>query len=271
MDHRDDELVVAVEQLPRVQNRGNFQMSDGSNPSEFEAPEHKSTTHGRVCGVRMATDDQRAAMKPELLNVVEYRKSGLSLNHIVGCPLDCGYCVRHLFGNFAMKQPRALMSDQDAVDLLTRHRFFQPHLTPIQILNRATDPMLPMVKPHTFTALQLLDRRGLTNHVLVITRYRVEPKDCSVLNSVRNLKLTILVTHSGIDDPRIEPVDSAIAAQSLPTLYTHARNYRTILYWRPIVPGLNDTDTDLARARELSHHAHATVFTGLFFRDEIRD
>jgi len=30
MDDRDDELVVAVEQLSRVQNRGDFQMSDGA-------------------------------------------------------------------------------------------------------------------------------------------------------------------------------------------------------------------------------------------------
>lgn len=29
MDDRDDELVVAVEQLSRAQNRGDFQMSDG--------------------------------------------------------------------------------------------------------------------------------------------------------------------------------------------------------------------------------------------------
>lgn len=30
MDDRNDELVVAVEQLSRVQNRGDFQMSDGA-------------------------------------------------------------------------------------------------------------------------------------------------------------------------------------------------------------------------------------------------
>jgi hypothetical protein len=44
-----------------------------------------------------------------------------------------------------------------------------------------------------------------------------------------------------------------------------------VLYWRPIVPGLNDTDTHFVRALELSQHAHATVFTGLFFKDQIRD
>jgi hypothetical protein len=80
----------------------------------------------------------------------------------------------------------------------------------------------------------------------------------------------LLVTHSGIADHRIEPVDSGIAANSLTTAYKHAGRYRVMLYWRPIVPGLNDSDEDLARARELSTHAHATVYTGLFYRREIQ-
>jgi DNA repair photolyase len=217
----------------------------------------------------LLTTAQITALKPELATVVEYRKSGLSVNHIVGCPLDCGYCVRHLYGNFEMKVPRALMTDEEAVAALTGHQYFRPHRTPLQIFNRATDPMLPVVKPHTFNVLRLLDEQGLTNHVLVITRWRVEPEDCAVLNGFRNIRLTVLVTHSGIDDQRIEPVDSSIAATSLRTLYAHAESYRTILYWRPIVPGLNDTDAHLQRARALAEHAHATVFTGLFFRQEI--
>ncbi|WP_433732715.1 radical SAM protein [Nocardia sp. CA-129566] len=163
------------------------------------------------------------------------------------------------------------MSDAEAVELLTEHRYFRPHVTPIQLLNRATDPMLPKVKPHTFQVLKLLDERGLTNHVLVITRWRVEPEDCGVLNSITNLKVTVLLTHSGIDDPRIEPVDSAIAAHSLQTAFEHASRYRVVLYWRPIVPGLNDSMTHLRQGFELSHYAHATVFTGLFFKDQIRD
>jgi len=47
------------------------------------------------------------------------------------------------------------------------------------------------------------------------------------------------------------------------------RSYRTILYWRPLVPGLNDSDEHLDRARELSRHTDATVFTGLFYRAQI--
>ncbi|MFF5010783.1 radical SAM protein [Streptomyces phaeochromogenes] len=217
----------------------------------------------------LLTPDQISALKPELVDVIEYRKSGLSLNHIVGCPLECGYCVRHLFDNFAMKTPRRLMSDQDAVALLVDHPYFRPHQTPIQLLNRATDPMLPQVKPHVFAMLRMLDDQGLTNHVLIITRWRVGVEDCAVLNSFKSLRLTILVTHSGIDNLAIEPVNSSIAADSLRMLYEHAERYKTVLYWRPIVPGLNDSDEHIERARELSLHAHATVFTGLFFREEM--
>ncbi|MFB6988611.1 radical SAM protein [Streptomyces sp. NPDC056178] len=213
--------------------------------------------------------DKIGELKPELADVIEYRKSGLSLNWIVGCPLECGYCVRHLFDNFEMKVPRRLMSDEEAVTRLVRHPYFRAHKTPVQLLNRATDPMLPIVKPHVFNVLQKLDEQGLTNHVLIITRWRVTPEDCAALNSFTNLRLTVLVTHSNIANPAIEPVDSRIAAESLRTLYEHAERYRTVLYWRPIVPGLNDSEADIERARELSQHAHATVFTGLFFREEI--
>ncbi|MFI8815684.1 MULTISPECIES: radical SAM protein [unclassified Streptomyces] len=212
---------------------------------------------------------QAKALKPKLADVIEYRKSGLSLNHVIGCPLECGYCIRHLYSNFDMKAPKALMPDEEAVRTLTSHRYFRPHVTPLQLFNKATDPMLPVVKPHTFNTLRLLDEQGLTNHVLVISRWRVTPEDCDILNSFKNIKLTVLVTYSGIAHTGIEPVDSNIAAASLKTLYAAAKSYRTIFYWRPIVPGLNDTDEHLATAKALSEHAHATVFTGLFFRDEI--
>lgn len=211
------------------------------------------------------------AVAPELAAVVEYRKSGLSLNHVVGCPLDCGYCVRHLFSNFDMKHPHLLMSDEEAVELLVRHWTFRAHATPIQIFNRATDPFLPNVKRHLINSLRLLDEMDLTNHVLIITRWKVTDEDVAMLDRLSNLRLTVLVTWSGIDDGRIEPVDSAIAEQSLENLSRLAVRTRKILYWRPIVAGLNDSDSHIAHASRLSGFADATVFTGMFHRDEIRE
>ncbi|NKK87525.1 radical SAM protein [Rhizobium leguminosarum bv. viciae] len=215
----------------------------------------------------------RAAPKnlpPTLRDVVEYRKSGLSLNHVVGCPLDCSYCVRHLFANYDMKRPHLVMDDEAAVATLVDHWAFRPNVTPIQIFNRATDPFLPVVKEHLFSTLEELDRRQFTNQVLVITRWKIDPADVVRLERLAHIRLTILVTWSGISDKRIEPIDSGIAEASLMTLSQNVRRTKVIFYWRPLIAGLNDSDAHLSRARELGGLAHATVFTGLFFREEIR-
>ena len=57
--------------------------------------------------------------------------------------------------------------------------------------------------------------RGLTNHVLVITRHHLKAQDAERLNQLRHIKLTLLFTYSGIDDKRIEPYPSHVAAKSL--------------------------------------------------------
>ena len=118
------------------------------------------------------TADQVRALPDRAREVIEYPKSGLSLNHVQGCPLDCAYCIRHTYGLWDRRRPQALMSDAEAVAHLVTHRYFIPHVTPLQLFNRATDPFLPQVREHTFAVLADLDARGLRNHVLVITRCR---------------------------------------------------------------------------------------------------
>jgi DNA repair photolyase len=222
--------------------------------------------------VPLLTEEQISRLPDRAREVVEYRKSGLSLNHVQGCPLDCAYCIRHTYGLWDQQRPRALMSDADAVNELVTHHYFQPHVTPLQVFNRATDPFLPQVHPHTFAVLEDLDDRGLSNHVLVITRCAMKPEDAARLNQLRHVKVTLLFTYSGIDDKRIEPYPSHVVVESLRLMSAPSRRrYRTVLYWRPLVPGLNDTDKHLCRAHELAQQADATVFTGLFYRDEIAD
>jgi DNA repair photolyase len=220
--------------------------------------------------VPLLASEQLARLPERAREVVEYRKSGLSLNHIQGCPLDCAYCIRHTYGLWDQRVPRALMTDTEAVDELVGHRYFQPHVTPLQLFNRATDPFLPAVRSHTFAVLEDLDVRGLRNHVLVITRHQMKPGDIERLNALNSLKLTLLFTYSGIDDQRIEPYPSSVAAASLRLMSApRYRRYRTVLYWRPLVPGLNDSPQHLDAAYQLAQVADATVFTGLFYRDEI--
>ncbi|MEU4803691.1 radical SAM protein [Actinosynnema sp. NPDC023587] len=222
--------------------------------------------------VALFTREQIDRLPERAREVVEYRKSGLSLNHIQGCPLDCAYCIRHTYGLWDQRVPRALMTDAQAVEELVDHRYFQPHVTPVQVFNRATDPFLPVVRPHTFAVLEHLDERELTNHVLVITRHQMKPHDIDRLNRLRHIKVTLLFTYSGIDNKDIEPYPSSVAAESLKLMSSpELRRYRTVLYWRPLVPGLNDSPQHLDQAHELAAYADATVFTGLFYRNEIAE
>jgi DNA repair photolyase len=213
--------------------------------------------------------DQRAALDPYMAQIITYRKSGLSLNHIIGCPLDCGYCVRHFWGDFEHKTPHLLCPTDQAIDMLLGHQTFRPSTTPIQLFNKATDPFLPGVKPHLFHILQALDDRGLDNLVLIITRFRVTAADMAKLEKLRNLRVTLLFTYSGITDARVEPIaKSTITASSIATACAHKNRTKVVLYWRPIVPGWNDAPETMRRVLDVGNATDAIVFTGYYHKPE---
>ena len=230
------------------------------------------TDSGTAAGPRqlpLMPADQQAQLDPYMATIVGYRKSGLSLNHIIGCPLDCGYCVRHFWGNFDVKIPHLLIPTVQAIELLTGHETFQPHITPIQLFNKATDPFLPGVKPHLFQVLEALDARQFTNHVLVITRFKVTTEDMARLEHLRNLRVTLLFTYSGITDPRVEPIaKTATTVESIRTAAAHKQRTGVVLYWRPIVPGWNDAPDIMAHVLDVGRVADALVFTGYYHKPE---
>lgn len=217
-------------------------------------------------------EEAKAALDPYMALIVGYRKSGLSLNHIIGCPLDCGYCVRHFWGNFDVKVPHLLCSTDEAIDQLLSHHAFQPHITPVQLFNKATDPFLPGVKPHLFQVLTALDERGYTNHVLVITRFHVGEDDMAALEQLKHLRVTLLFTYSGITDDRIEPITkSQTTVKSIRTAAMLKNRTGVVLYWRPIVPGWNDQPDTMAGVLDVGRDVDAIVFTGYYHKPENAD
>lgn len=222
--------------------------------------------------LRLMPADDQASLDPYMAQIVTYRKSGLSLNHIIGCPLDCGYCVRHFWGNFEVKTPQLLVPTERAIEMLTGHIGFRAGTTPIQLFNKATDPFLPGVKPHLFEVLRGLDDRGLTNLVLLITRFRVTEADMEALEQLRNLRVTLLFTYSGLADSRVEPIaKSRITLTSLATACRAGNRTKVILYWRPIVPGWNDDPDTMTRVLDAGRDADAIVFTGYYHKQQNAD
>lgn len=219
--------------------------------------------------LRFMPADEQTGLDPYMAQIVTYRKSGLSLNHVIGCPLDCGYCVRHFWGNFEVKTPQLLVTTEQAIEMLTGHAGFRAGVTPVQLFNKATDPFLPGVKPHLFEVLRALDERGLTNLVLLITRFRVTEADMAALEQLRNLRVTLLFTYSGLADPRVEPIaKSSITLTSLATACRNGNRTKVILYWRPIVPGWNDDPATMARVLDAGRDADAIVFTGYYHKEK---
>ena len=219
--------------------------------------------------LRLMPAEEQARLDPYIAQIIGNRKSGLSLNHIVGCTLNCGYCVRHFWGNFDMKIPQLLVPTEQAIEQLIGHPMFQPHTTPLQIFNKATDPFLPGVKSHLFQVLAALDERGFTNHMLVITRFKVTADDMAFLESLTHLRVTLLFTYSGISDDRIEPISkSNMTVTSIRTAVEHRNRTGVILYWRPITPGWNDSPQTMAHVLDVGRDVDAMVFTGLYHKQE---
>ncbi|MHB1612339.1 MAG: hypothetical protein ACYCT0_11695 [Sulfobacillus sp.] len=219
--------------------------------------------------LQLLTEEEVDSLNPYMREYLSYRKSGLSLNHIIGCPINCGYCVRHFWGNFDDKTPNMLCSDDQAVEALTSSPYFIPDRTPIQMFNKATDPFLPAVKPHTFAVLRKLNDRGYHNFVILITRFRVTEKDMAFLETLENIRLSLFFTYSAIKDRRIEPISaSGITLKSIRTAASNHDRVKVILYWRPIVPGWNDDEETMQKVLGASVGCDAIVYSGYYHRPE---
>jgi hypothetical protein len=117
--------------------------------------------------------------------------------------------------------------------------------------------------------LQSLDERGLDNLVLIITRFTVTEQDMAVLEQLRNVRLTLLLTYSGITDPRVEPITkSAVTSRSIATACARKHQTKVVLYWRPIVPGWNDHSETMRHVLTIGQDADAIVFTGYYHKPE---
>ena len=201
--------------------------------------------------------------------IIEYRHTGLSFNHILGCPLNCSYCVRHFWNNFENKEPYMLIDDDNAIKTLINHKWFVKDLTPIEFLHKGTDPFLPNVKNHMFYVLQKLDSLGFKNIIVLITRYLISREDIQVLENLKSLKIAILFTYSGIDNPVIEPITSKkIFVSSINNMNKYRKKTKFILYWRPIVKGWNDDELSINRVLSLLDNFDAAVIKGLRLHKE---
>ncbi|MEN3305269.1 MAG: hypothetical protein V7603_1471 [Micromonosporaceae bacterium] len=195
----------------------------------------------------------------------------LILNPFLGCSFGCAYCFRadEQQSNvdwFLNGRPTQVVSEETVVEQLARHPLFVPGVTQLGLHTATTEPFLPQVKESTFRLLDLLDERGWHNDVMVITKHYLTAEDAARLASYTSVRLLMFLTYNaapaemetmggarGFRERRFESID-------------HLARYPHIAaahYYRPIVPGWNDSDDQITDALTFGERLGLTVIGGL--------
>ena len=189
-------------------------------------------------------------------------KSWLSINTAVGCARGCVYCNRTFYG--IGDKPEQLVSPQELVTALLADWRFVPNRTPLSINSRGIDPFAPDVREQTLKTLDELSARGLHNIAGLITRGPVHPEDVARIAALKNLRVVVLFSFSGL--PReFEPTSYQDAPKIASLTRLNDAGVPVIFYLRPIIERVNDTPETLSRLFKI-----AGQYTRAIVRESVR-
>ncbi|QMU78277.1 hypothetical protein GXW83_23800 [Streptacidiphilus sp. PB12-B1b] len=195
----------------------------------------------------------------------------LILNPMLGCSFGCVYCFRadeqrESVDWFLNGRPTQVIEEEAVIERLERHPLFIPGLTQIGLHTATTEPFLPQVRESTFRLLDLLEERGWGNDVMIITKHFVRDKDVERLSGYRSFQIMLFLTHNAAP-AEMETMGAApgFLARKQRTVELLAGHPRLLAahYYRPIVPGWNDGDEQIAEALSFGEPLGLTVIGGL--------
>ena len=195
----------------------------------------------------------------------------LVLNPMLGCSFGCVYCFRadeqrDSVDWFLQGSPTQVIDEETVVDRLGRHPLFVPGRTQLGLHTATTEPFLPQVRASTFRLLELLQERGWRNDVMIITKHFLREQDVERLASFTSFQILLFLTHNAA------PAEMETMGASAAFLEHKRRTVEYVLaqprlsaahYFRPIVPGWNDSDEQLAAALRFGEPLGLTVIGGL--------
>ncbi|MEU2954600.1 hypothetical protein [Streptomyces xanthochromogenes] len=195
----------------------------------------------------------------------------LILNPILGCNFGCVYCFRadeqrESVDWFLSGRPTKVLEEDLLVDRLARHPLFVPGVTQLGLHTATTDPFLPQVRDSTFRILEILERRGWSNDVMIITKCYLRDQDVDRLASFTSFRILLFLTHNAAPEG-MERMGAGpeYLARKKRTVERLARwpHLAAAHYYRPIVPGWNDRDEQITEALTFGEALGASVIGGL--------
>lgn len=167
---------------------------------------------------------------------IEHLKSGLSINTHIGCPLGCKYCILSTIENYDGR-PQNCASPKDIIEsLFTKNSFYVKGHTPLYINNR-TDPFLPEVIDSTYELLSLLSKQEIQSPIMLITKLSPDER---IIPLFDQLNILLFYTFTGLPHGMDFNSDKRISEINLEKIYSCVPKKSRFLYYRPIIPGLND-------------------------------
>ena len=197
--------------------------------------------------------------------IVEHLRSWLTINPYKGCSLNCSYCFRVRW--FPSNNPQQVYNTEESLNLLLNHPDFIPNETPVSINNSSTDCLLPAVSISTFQAIEIMEEKKLTNPFALITKLKFSKRELNFLKNLNYVKPIIFVSLSLIPE-LIEPTPISHRLENLKNLSN--LNLPTVLYFRPIVKGWNDSLETIEKALLIGQeYCDAICIGGLTISKEI--
>jgi hypothetical protein len=195
----------------------------------------------------------------------------LVLNPFRGCNFGCVYCFRAPevalgLTSFLDGSPTQVHDEVDLVHRLTAHRHFLPGRTIVSLHSATSEPFLRVTRSSTHRMLRELGVAAPDNPVMIITKMPLTEADLEVFASVPQRILLLLTYNSA---PTSMETFSGLAhieegRWKTTDLLEHAsQNVRAAHYYRPVVPGWNDSDEQIDRALRFGGRLGVSVIGGL--------
>lgn len=167
---------------------------------------------------------------------IEHLKSGLSINTHIGCPLGCKYCVLATIENYDGRPQKCASPKELLNTILSKDSFYVKDQTPLYINNR-TDPFLPEVIDSTYEMLSLLSENKINSPIMLITKLSPDER---INRYFENLNILLFYTYTGLPNGIDFNSNDRINENNLEKIYAYIPKKSRFLYFRPIIPGIND-------------------------------
>jgi len=165
--------------------------------------------------------------------------------------------------------PVRAISEEDLVTETLADPLFVRGETVISLNNR-TDPFLnEQVKASTFRLMDIMERENLTNPVTITSKGMLTIEDAKRLDEYRHISPIIMVTYNGLPFS-LQPIDCTLQEATMRHVAA-CQNVRLIHQFRPIIPGLNDSEETIRKIYSYaSRFCDASIYQGVRVNTFIR-